>query len=707
MTLIRKNKLIFMFALAFVFGCGEHSIEEILFGDSSSSGEEISSSSDDDVDNLGGVAPPTDTIPTPPSITNSQGTVIVEPLLKTKWGGGTSSFDPFYTLPDGQIGWILCANVATAQIMKYHEHPKRGSGWSRNCEPCTFYEGQEVVLPSVSLEIDYDWGNMLNTYRNVNNVTEQQQKAILTLLHHVALTWYINNFTNNFGYDKSLSMYERKYYDDSEWASIIKEQLNLGLPVLASGKPLAGGNGHAFVIDGYDNKDKFHINWGWGGIADGYYPIDSLTPHGRSLREGYHNIDYKIYTNIKPDEGGVPGYREPALDNFKVGKVYVSQNESFNIKAEIHVFGTFRGQVGTALIDNRDSIVKYLGIKNFTTNYNMNYNMDVSIPEDINPGKYTLRMATRVEGGEWKLITLSDHTKNIPSAITLTIPNGLVLTEFSSEKILVLAKETFDVKIKAKNYGQEKFLGGQIGAALIDNRGNIVEIIGNKEVGELNAGSEGPTYTITSKVPETVPAGQYNLGIVIKPTGVNEWRIVSDAVSGNATINFTVITPCSGGTVKIGTQTWQKCNLNVVPSTGISKCYDNDESNCDKYGRLYDWETANTVCPSGWHLPSDSDWQTLVDFVGGKDVAGKKLKAKIGWNGNGNGEDTYGFSALPGGDGFYDGTFDYVGDYGYWWSSSENESYNAWIRGMYYGGESVGYGFGNKSILYSVRCVRD
>jgi hypothetical protein len=104
-------------------------------------------------------------------------------------------------------------------------------------------------------------------------------------------------------------------------------------------------------------------------------------------------------------------------------------------------------------------------------------------------------------------------------------------------------------------------------------------------------------------------------------------------------------------TVVIGTQNWMAENLNYNVSG--SHCYDNLESNCNKYGRLYDWATAKTVCPAGWHLPSGTEWATLINYVGGSNIAGKKLKATSGWNNGGNGQNTYGFSALPGGIEYY------------------------------------------------------
>jgi uncharacterized protein (TIGR02145 family) len=93
-------------------------------------------------------------------------------------------------------------------------------------------------------------------------------------------------------------------------------------------------------------------------------------------------------------------------------------------------------------------------------------------------------------------------------------------------------------------------------------------------------------------------------------------------------------------TVRIGNQVWMAENLNYDAEG--SKCYNNDPANRQKYGWLYDWETAKAVCPDGWHLPSDAEWQELVDFAGGDRVAGRRLKARDGWD-NGNGIDDLGF----------------------------------------------------------------
>ena len=155
------------------------------------------------------------------------------------------------------------------------------------------------------------------------------------------------------------------------------------------------------------------------------------------------------------------------------------------------------------------------------------------------------------------------------------------------------------------------------------------------------------------------------------------------------------------GTADIGGQIWMAKNWGCyVPG---SECYERRDANCEKYGRLYDWATAMTVCPSGWHLPSDEDWDKLMNAVGGSSTAGRYLKTSD-WDG----ENEYGFSALPGGYGDSGGYFDYAGSEGYWWSASASESdgYYAFRRGMKLSSTAVDRVSRGKTNLYSVRCVQ-
>jgi uncharacterized protein (TIGR02145 family) len=147
-------------------------------------------------------------------------------------------------------------------------------------------------------------------------------------------------------------------------------------------------------------------------------------------------------------------------------------------------------------------------------------------------------------------------------------------------------------------------------------------------------------------------------------------------------------------------------NLNY--NVNGSVCYDNDPANCAKYGRLYNWEIALTVCPPSWHLPTDEEWTTLTKYVGL--TSATKLKATSGWNwayGVPAGRDIYDFTALPGGYGDSDGSFNGVDGGGNWWSATEYDVSYALNRHMNSNGEDVYKLNYYKTRLTSVRCVQD
>jgi uncharacterized protein (TIGR02145 family) len=149
--------------------------------------------------------------------------------------------------------------------------------------------------------------------------------------------------------------------------------------------------------------------------------------------------------------------------------------------------------------------------------------------------------------------------------------------------------------------------------------------------------------------------------------------------------------------VKVGNTMWMKENLNY--NAKGSFCYDNKPSNCEIYGRLYEWDLAQTVCPASWRLPGHEDWQNLIESSGNK-TASKKLKSKQ-WNG----DDNYGFSALPGGFTKAQG-FAENGERGYWWTSDAVGPY-AKYEYMSSEKDSVTYVESSKSMGLSVRCVMD
>ncbi len=168
-------------------------------------------------------------------------------------------------------------------------------------------------------------------------------------------------------------------------------------------------------------------------------------------------------------------------------------------------------------------------------------------------------------------------------------------------------------------------------------------------------------------------------------------------------------------TIKIGDQEWMVENLNVdtfrngdpiaeartrtewqqafIDKKPVWSYYGYDPANGKKYGRLYSWYTvtdARGLAPAGWHVPTDAEWTELVNYLGGEEIAGSKLKNNSDWKEGGNGTNHSQFTALPGGACADDGYLGSIGYLGVWWSSTEDTSYYydatayAWYRYLYF-----------------------
>ncbi len=159
--------------------------------------------------------------------------------------------------------------------------------------------------------------------------------------------------------------------------------------------------------------------------------------------------------------------------------------------------------------------------------------------------------------------------------------------------------------------------------------------------------------------------------------------------------------------VQIGNQIWMAENLNY--ETANSWCYDDEPSNCATYGRLYTFDDANSACPSGWHLPSNDEWNTLVNCLGGVNEAGYKLKSTTSWNNNGNGSNTSGFSALAGGYRHYSGIAFYnIGVNGRWWSNTPENNDKAWMIDLYNNNNHLVTQYADEiDYGYSIRCLKN
>ncbi len=192
-----------------------------------------------------------------------------------------------------------------------------------------------------------------------------------------------------------------------------------------------------------------------------------------------------------------------------------------------------------------------------------------------------------------------------------------------------------------------------------------------------------------------------------------------------------------GDTVDINGQIWDKCNLNVsnyrdgTPihqatsdadwlNKGLNQigawCYVNNDPLTEPiYGKLYNWYAANNIinggiAPLGKHIPTNAEWDALTTFLGGTFVAGGKLKETglCHWlSPNTDATNSSGWTGLPAGYRYFNGTFFYIGNFGFWWGSSENDTTIGWPRALEYTSGNFGIEYNGKEVGYSIRCIKD
>lgn len=251
--------------------------------------------------------------------TSETGTPVVSPFVTTKWNQDI----PFNNLcPEYATGYNCptgCVATAIAQVMKYYEYPAQGKGSNSYYD----YLRGETVSTDFS-QSTYDWDNMLDEYSRyyntqgviVNEYTDVQANAVARLMKDCGAAVQMRysqsasgavdydipyGVANYFGYNSSLHI--RSTMTDTQFLDMIKDEIDNRRPVVYCGTGSAGG--HCFVADGYDSNDMVHINWGWGGLSDGYYDINVMAPPALGIGGGGGGFVYgQSITTMQPSSDG-------------------------------------------------------------------------------------------------------------------------------------------------------------------------------------------------------------------------------------------------------------------------------------------------------------------------------------------------------------------------------------------------------------------
>lgn len=254
----------------------------------------------------------------------------VAPIIKTKWG----QREPFNRLCpkcDGSPMLAGCTAVAMAQILNHYKSD--ATGYDKLEYVNQGYGNKELSVDFT--KIHYDWANMLDTYEE-GQYTDAQAEAVAKLMYEAGVSCmatYDSKFTGlatsaaipYVGFDRyynyNCEMYYREYTPTKVWMSVIQNELAAGRPVLYSGNSETAG--HAFVVDGIDSENNMHINWGWNGVADGYYDVTFCKASDEDSR-AYQRAQ-EMLVGLRPRTSTDAPYKE-AVSN--IGYAY--QQENFN-----------------------------------------------------------------------------------------------------------------------------------------------------------------------------------------------------------------------------------------------------------------------------------------------------------------------------------------------------------------------------------------
>lgn len=334
---------------------------------------------------------------------------------------------PFNNLcPDKSV--TGCVATAMAMIMKYYEYPKIGAGrhtyrtylHGYNCN----YDFEEKAI---------DWKNMLPKYTE-GEYNEAQSNAVAELMKACGVSVEMNYdvFTSAtsalkvtqamatyFKYDANMLFRLRNAYTSEEWMNMIKKELSERRPILYNGASKEVG--HEFVFDGYDEQDMIHINWGWGGLSNGYFEVATLDPlnpgiGGGSSDGGGYTYSQGMVIGIQPDTKAFTTshnwYMTAMLLLSKVdkeGQLPIEETVSLGIMTLVNYGITFNGELGVALTNDSDGrILEILGKRNMNSipaAMGGNLQFDFKIPEETPDGTYRLYLVGKAfKASVWEQI---------------------------------------------------------------------------------------------------------------------------------------------------------------------------------------------------------------------------------------------------------------------------------------------------------------
>ena len=286
--------------------------------------------------------------------TVSMGNIIVE-LQTARWNQGDpyNKQCPYDGLERSLTG---CVPTATAIVMRYHKWPEYGSGQADSY----YTDTNGIYVESRDLNHKYNWDNMPIYDIENQSYTSEEANDISTLMVDIGTAFQvdyskdatpgsldISALYEYFDYNPGMFYISRENYSDEIWLQMLKDEINGLRPIIYIGQN--DNSGHAFILDGYTDKDYFHVNWGWGGLANGYYTLSNLVPDNRG---GYNDNQWACF-NLKPNKSSEVEdwitFKSPGIliseTNFEQNVKFYFDELWFRNNTAVDFSGSFRGAV--------------------------------------------------------------------------------------------------------------------------------------------------------------------------------------------------------------------------------------------------------------------------------------------------------------------------------------------------------------------------
>ena len=453
-----------------------------------------------------------------------------------------------------------CLATAMAQIMLYHKYPNVGKG-------TVDYTTETLKIPLTAdlSTVSFKWDKLLDYYNYNDNSSSATYAAELSYYCGLTLdmdyntaeeggSWAYNNkfpnaMINHFGYDENMQFLSRNYFSSSEWIDLIKTELSEKRPIFYSGQSSDGG--HAFVLDGYDNYDRVHVNWGWRGNNNGYYETTALNPqaHGIGGGVGGFNADQIMAIGIqKPNETSKYKSQFVLGGSLMINESVIPRNGTFSLSFEaFYNYGTnfLKGQLGVALYQNgemKERLVVYnLGAADILSGWKgAEAPIALTVRSLIPSGDYKLHIVVKESRDtEWtqvraELGKVGYYNVTITDTeVTFTEPNvqpDLTVTSFESLHQLYKGLEG-EYKIKIRNAGGE--FTPTIGVLLQSDKNSVkyTQLASIKTT--IKSGEEIELHL--TELVEAEP-GEYNV-VIAYSIGEDSWQPIKMSEPKTLTVN--------------------------------------------------------------------------------------------------------------------------------------------------------------------------